>query len=296
MAIINFSTLANKDKINLGGDKLVFDGGISAADVAIAELKTGVQLNAGGKTILLKDWELGNLNIDQVTFNNGSELLVGDKVFATTNDDNANMIEPFFPGNKNRDQLRGMGGDDELTGGKGDDLMFGQAGNDTLYGQDDDDWLDGGSGNDILEGGAGKDTIKGFAGSDTIIGGTEADRLDGGKGADTFKITAAESPNGVGLFDKVVEFISASDKFDLDAAGDANKYIEERLKTGSYADASSRATELLVANEGLKEYVFIAGNSRGWLFGDFNSDRVIDVAIEILNGDSLARLDFSDII
>jgi Ca2+-binding RTX toxin-like protein len=296
MAIINFSTLANKDKINLGGDKLVFDGGISAADVAIAELKTGVQLNAGGKTILLKDWELGNLNIDQVTFNNGSELLVGDKVFATTNDDNANMIEPFFPGNKNRDQLRGMGGDDELTGGKGDDLMFGQGGNDTLYGQDDDDWLDGGSGNDILEGGAGKDTIKGFAGSDTITGGTEADRLDGGKGADTFKITAAESPNGVGLFDKVVEFISASDKFDLDAAGDATKYIEERLRTGSYADASSKATELLVANEGLKEYVFIAGNSRGWLFGDFNSDRVIDVAIEILNGDSLARLDFSDII
>jgi Ca2+-binding RTX toxin-like protein len=296
MAIINFSTLANKDKINLGGDKLVFDGGISAADVAIAELKTGVQLNAGGKTILLKDWELGNLNIDQVTFNNGSELLVGDKVFATTNDDNANMIEPFFPGNKNRDQLRGMGGDDELTGGKGDDLMFGQGGNDTLYGQDDDDWLDGGSGNDILEGGAGKDTIKGFAGSDTITGGTEADRLDGGKGADTFKITAAESPNGVALFDKVVEFISASDKFDLDAAGDATKYIEERLRTGSYADASSKATELLVANEGLKEYVFIAGNSRGWLFGDFNSDRVIDVAIEILNGDSLARLDFSDII
>lgn len=296
MAIINFSTLANKDKIDLGGDKLVFDGGISAADVAIAELKTGVQLNAGGKTILLKDWELGNLNIDQVTFNNGSELLVGDKVFTTTDDDNANMIEPFFPGNKNRDQLRGMGGDDELTAGKGDDLMFGQGGNDTLYGQDDDDWLDGGAGNDTLDGGAGKDTIKGFAGSDTIIGGTGADRLDGGKGADTFKITAAESPNGVGLYDKVAEFITASDKFDLDAAGDGTKYIEERLKSGSYADAASRATELLVANEGLKEYVFIAGNSRGWLFGDFNSDRVIDVAIEIANGDSLARLDFSDII
>jgi Ca2+-binding RTX toxin-like protein len=296
MAVINFSTLADGAKFKLGGDNLVFDGGISAADVSIAELGNGVELSVGAKSILLKNWTIGNLNSAQVTFNNGSELMVGDTLFGLAGDNNANMLEPFFPGNENRDQLRGMGGDDELTGGEGDDLLFGQGGNDTLNGQGDADWLDGGKGNDTLNGGDDKDILKGFSGDDIIVGGAGADRLDGGSGADTFQITAADSPNGAGLFDKVVEFISGSDRFDLDVAGTADNYIEKRLKTDAYADALTKATELLVANDGLKDYVFIAGNSKGWLFGEFSGDMTFDLAIEILNGNGLGKLDFSDII
>lgn len=296
MAVINFSALKDGKKIDLGGDNLVFDGGISAADVSIAELRNGVELSVGAKSVLLKNWVTGNLNSAQVTFNNGSELMVGDTLFALGGDNNANMLEPFFPGNDRRDQLRGMGGDDELTGGEGDDLIFGQGGNDILNGQGDADWLDGGKGNDTLNGGSDKDTLKGFSGNDILVGGGEADRLDGGSGADTFQIAAADSPNGVGLFDKVVEFISGSDKFDLDLAGTATNYIEKRVKTDSYADALTKATELLVANDGLKDYVFIAGNSRGWLFGEFSGDMTFDLAVEILNGNGVGKLDFSDIV
>ena len=56
------------------------------------------------------------------------------------------------------------------------------------------------------------------------------------------------------------------------------------------------AVNLLVQNEGLKDYVFIAGKSVGWLFGEFTDDINFDVAVKIQNGGSLASLDFSDII
>ena len=49
MAVINFSTLADGAKIKLGGDNLVFDGGIGAADVSVAELDNGVELGVGAK-------------------------------------------------------------------------------------------------------------------------------------------------------------------------------------------------------------------------------------------------------
>lgn len=296
MAVINFSTVQNGSKIRLGGDNLVFDGGISAADVSIAQLDNGVQLSVGAKSVLLKNWEIGNLNGAQITFGNSSELMVGDTLFALGGDNNANMLEPFFPGNPTRDQLRGMGGDDELRGGEGDDLMFGQGGNDTIYGDSGEDWLDGGKGNDALFGGGGKDTLKGFAGNDTIVGGELADRLDGGDGGDKFQITAAESQSAVGAYDQVVKFVSGIDQFDLDVEGTEKNYIEKGLKSDSFADALNKAMQLLAQNEGLKDYVFIAGNTRGWLFGEFTDDINPDLAVEIQNGHSLGRLDFSDII
>src|SRR5687768_16173815 len=112
MAVINFSALKNGKKLDLGADNLSFDGGISAAEVSIAQQDNGVQLSVGTKSVLLKNWEIGNLNSAQVTFGNGSELMVGDTLFALNDDNKDNMLEPFFPGNPNRDQLRGMGGDD----------------------------------------------------------------------------------------------------------------------------------------------------------------------------------------
>lgn len=292
MAIINFSTLANGKKIELGADTLVFDGGISGADVGIKETQNGLELNANGKTILLKEWELVNVNSSQITFNNGSKLLVGDDLFTNIDDDNANTLT----GTKNRDQLRGMGGDDELSGGEGNDLMFGQGGNDKLYGEDGEDRLDGGAGDDMLDGGGGNDVLTGYGGDDRLIGGAGSDRLEGGRGADTFEITAADSPNSETGADRVVEFITKRDIFDLDFAGTADNYIEGRIKTDSYTDALDKAIALHTQAEGFKDYVFIAGESIGWLFGEFTGDHSFDLAIKILNGDRLDKLDFSDII
>jgi Ca2+-binding RTX toxin-like protein len=292
MAIINFSTLANGKKIELGADTLVFDGGISGADVGIKEAENGLELTASGKTILLKGWELVNVNSLAITFNNGSKLLVGDDLFTNIDDDNPNTLT----GTNNRDQLRGMEGDDDLSGGGGNDLMFGQGGADKLYGEEGEDRLDGGAGNDRLEGGDGKDVLTGYAGGDRLIGGAGSDRLEGGRGADTFEIASADSPNSEAEADNVVEFITKRDIFDLDRLGTANNYIEGRIKTDSYADALASANTLHCQVDGFKEYIFIAGESVGWLFGEFTGDHSFELAIKILNGDRLDKLDFSDII
>lgn len=296
MAVINFSALKNGKRIDLGDDKLVFDGGISAADVTVSQDDRGVQLSVGAKSIILKDWVIGNLNSAQVTFGNGSELLVGDTLFNPGGDNNGNSLAPFFPGDEKRDQIRGMGGNDYISGGDGNDLLFGQAGDDALNGDAGKDWLDGGDGNDALFGGEGKDIVKGFDGEDALIGGTGADRLDGAGGSDIYRTGVADSPCGAGMFDKVVEFMSGSDKFDLSLAGTADNFIEKDLDINDFGVAMDKAGMLLLANEGLKDYVFIAGGSKGWLFGEFTGDFTFDLAIELGNGHSLGKLDFSDII
>jgi Ca2+-binding RTX toxin-like protein len=201
MAVINFSALNNGDKISLGGDTLVFDGGIDAADVSIGQVKAGVTLSVGGITIILKDWVIGNLNSAQIMFGNGSELLVGNTLFGLGGDNNANLLAPFFLGDDNHDQIRGMGGDDDMSGGEGNDLIFGQGGDDTLNGDGDDDTLNGGIGDDKIFGGEGNDTIRiddADTGHDKVKGGTGDDeilysnasraaklRLDGEAGNDT---------------------------------------------------------------------------------------------------------------
>ncbi|MDB5552220.1 MAG: putative Ca2+-binding hemolysin [Rhizobium sp.] len=357
MAIINFSDLNNGDKINLGADKLVFDGGIDAADVAIGSTRAGLVLSVGGTSITLKVWVIGNLHGDQVAFGNSSELLVGDAQFTLNNDNNANLLSSFFLGNDNHDQILGLGGDDDMSGGEGNDKIYGNAGRDILKGDGDDDVLDGGTMNDQIFGGLGNDTIKitgantgndrvkggegndeifysgasrewkqridgeagndvvhggkgddrlwggadndtvtGFGGDDLIIGGLGADLLDGKQGKDTYRITAADSPSIVGEFDNVLHFYTGKDIFDLDLVGTSINYIEQALSTDDFGAAAAKAVELFITNEGLKDYVFIAGLTRGWLFGEFTGDNTPDLAIEIGNGVGLDRLDFNDII
>lgn len=296
MAIINFSSLKNGKELRLGNNTLVFDGDISAADVAIKQEGDNLLLSAASQSIVLENFVVGNLSPVQITFSNGSELLVGDMLKTLLSDDITNMLSPFFLGDEHRDQIRGMGGDDRMSGGVGNDLMFGQQGNDTIEGDGGDDRLDGGAGNDAITGGEGSDTIDGRAGNDTIIGGTGADILDGNLGADIYSIEAADSLVAPKQHDSVTKFISGIDRFDLMIAGEEDNYIEKSLENATFAKALEKAKELLIQNDGLKDYVFIAGNDRGWLFGEFTNDLNFDVAIELANGNSLEKLDYSDIV
>jgi Ca2+-binding RTX toxin-like protein len=297
MAVIKFYNVPDETVIELGGnDQLKFTGGISAADVRVTETAGGVELKVDGKSVILKDYVLGNLSLAEIVFADNSELLVGDTIGPAVNDDNANVISPTHPDEVNRDQLLGLGGNDIMNGGRGADLMYGGGGDDQMDGGDGRDLLVDGRGMDTLYGRAGNDTLRGGVDNDVLVGGSGADKMEGEDGNDTFIIPSADSAPVQGQYDTIVLFMTGFDKLDLDDDGEEDKYIEKDVKTNDFATAMQEAQNLLVQNDGLKDYVFIAGKSVGWLFGELTGDLVFDVAVKIQNGGSVDSLTFSDIV
>jgi uncharacterized delta-60 repeat protein len=215
------------------GDSFVFDAindvlqidnaGIAAASVQVIVSGANLLITADGKTFTLNSTSLGQLTTTNVTFSNGSQLMVGDNTSSTINDDSGNTLN----GTANSDQLLGLGGNDYLYGNAGNDVLqagpgvgydylYGGEGNDTLLaggggyyysGDNGDDSIVGGTANEYLYGGAGNDTLSGGAGNDTLDGGTGADSMEGGAGNDTYVIDNAgdvflEGAGGGGI-DKV---------------------------------------------------------------------------------------------
>jgi Ca2+-binding RTX toxin-like protein len=297
MAVIKFYNVPDETVIELGGnDQLKFTGGISAADVRVTQSSEGVELKVDGKSVILKDYVLGNLSLAEIVFADNSELLVGDTIGPAVDDDKANTIRPTRPAEVNRDQLIGLDGDDDMNGGRGADLMYGGGGNDMMDGGAGDDLLVDGRGTDTLNGGAGNDTLRGGVDNDLLIGGVGADQMEGEEGDDVFFIPSSDSAPVKKQYDTILQFMTGSDKLDLDVQGSEAIYIEKDFKTNDFATAKQEAVKLLVQNEGLKDYVFISGKSVGWLFGEFTDDINFDVAVKIQNGGSLDSLAFSDII
>lgn len=90
----------------------------------------------------------------------------------------------------------------------------GGGGNQTITGTSGADSLAGGSGNDTISGLGGNDTLDGLAGSDMLNGGSANDSLTGGTGNDVFAFAATGTANA----DTVVDFVSGTDKIQLDAS------------------------------------------------------------------------------
>ena len=148
MATFLWSNLTNGQVIttfNPAVDVLRFDDDtISAADVSIDsnDLLTVAILSYGGKTVTIQMNPLATTSTN-VTFADGSMLLVGDNTTGTVNDDAANTLV----GGSGDDQLLGLGGADSLVGGAGNDVF-------TMYGSSDT--VGGGVwGNDTINGGSG---------------------------------------------------------------------------------------------------------------------------------------------
>ena len=185
------------------GDTLRFDdASISAAAVEIDINSAGGLTSVfayGGKSITLAQFNMLAETGTNVTFANGSVLMIGDGTVGTVNDDLANTLTGG-PGN---DQLQGRGGndtvsggdgndwlngnqgDDDLSGGSGNDTMYGGKGNDSLNGNEGDDQVFGDAGNDIVHGGIGNDYVNGNQGDDQVFGDAGNDDVHGGKGNDT---------------------------------------------------------------------------------------------------------------
>ncbi|MEO5630734.1 MAG: calcium-binding protein, partial [Nitrospiraceae bacterium] len=176
MALINWSTLVDGDVVAFNPlvDKLQFDDlAISAAGVVL-DLSGGITsvFSVGGKTVTVNT-AAATLTSTNVTFDDGSLLLVGDNTTGTVNDGGNNTRT----GSGFNDQLLGFGGDDTLIGGVGNDILNGDTGNDKLNGGAGDDTQNGGDGNDVFLIGAG-----GHHGGGEVI--------DGGLGTNVIRFTS----------------------------------------------------------------------------------------------------------
>lgn len=135
MATILFGSLLNGSTVtfNPAADILRFDNSaLSAASVVLGHDTefTSLSLTAGGKTVnLTSTVSLLQLTTGNVSFADGSQLIVGDDSASMGGDQSANTLS----GSAGDDQLVGFGGDDMLDGGLGADVMTGGLGNDTHY-------------------------------------------------------------------------------------------------------------------------------------------------------------------
>jgi Ca2+-binding RTX toxin-like protein len=178
MALYRFSALFDGQSIsfNTSADVLNFDQSvIGAADIRATIEGTNLRVSVAsgsfaGKDILLLNVTPTRLTSTNVTFADGSRLLIGDNTSGITNDNFNNSLV----GTAGRDHLSGLGGNDTLNGAAGNDRLDGGDGNDSLLGGDGNDTLIGGNGIDTLNGGLGNDTY--VAGSGDVLtdaGGTD---------------------------------------------------------------------------------------------------------------------------
>ena len=153
MAVYQFSALSDGQSISFDpfADRLNFDQTtIAAGDLTFAhegaDLRVIVKSGpVTGKDIVLVSTDDTELTRTNVTFADGSLLLVGDNQPTNVSDHAGNVLT----GGAGRDLLLGLGGNDTLNGGDNNDSLVGSSGNDAINGNNGNDWLEGGDGNDL---------------------------------------------------------------------------------------------------------------------------------------------------
>ena len=181
-------------------DSLNFDAAISAAmvDVETNDTTSVAIFSVGGKTVTFQVSPLA-LMMANVTFTNGSVLLIGDNSAGTSNDNAPNTLT----GGNGDDQLIGLGGADSLVGGGGNDLF-------TVHGDNTGVW-----GNDTIDGGAGTDRISlpDDVGSGVNVNLATGIATGGAFGGDTLTLLSIEQVTG-SSFDDLLISGSGADTLD----------------------------------------------------------------------------------
>lgn len=162
--------------------------------------------------------------------------------------------------------------------------------------------LFGGSLGDGLFGITGADTLHGGGGNDVLQGGQGADVLEGGAGSDRFLIAEGDSPAAVGQMDTVIDWSSA-DSLGFSFQNGQNQQVRTPFANASnYAEttAASFSTALTAANAqiagGVVEYVSVQVGSDVIVFADTHGDHGSAEDAVILRGQTLANIDFSNIV
>jgi Ca2+-binding RTX toxin-like protein len=283
------------DDLNGGADADFLDGGSgfdtawyddSPAGVTV-NLKAGFGSGGDAQGDLL-------MNIEKIVGSAYDDVLVGD--------DGHNFLE----GGGGSDRLVGGGDDDNLLGDEGDDRLFGGSGDDFLFAGPGWDYLSGGDDNDRLWGSDGTDELRGGDGHDYLQGGGGNDYLFGGDGSDTFAFSASNvviDKNGViehyadsaisdpdHIMDfQVDEIRDIADRIETPTAGTTTNYIETEIGyDAGYLEALKWAEYQIGTHW---TFGLVTDRVDGYLFGDLNSDGVLETGI-VLEG--LTSLDDFD--
>ncbi|MBI4190070.1 MAG: putative Ig domain-containing protein, partial [Betaproteobacteria bacterium] len=129
-------------------DSVVFDPGVSTADIAVTRDDRNLYLTISdtGDSLTLSDWVVDTAHrVETVRFADGTEWTAADLAGRATY-----VPAPFT-------QIYGTDNSETLDGTPGPDEIIGLGGDDTLNGYEGPDRLDGGAGYDYLYGGAGND-------------------------------------------------------------------------------------------------------------------------------------------
>lgn len=200
MAIFLYSQVKSTSiNFNVLLDVLHFDIG-SAGEVEVRVSGTSLLLKLGGEWVTLLNSNRSALTTANVTFADGSQLLIGDNTTGVSADGSAN-------------DLRGLAGNDRLIGLAGNDYLDGREGSDTYVVTGTSDGTDkyrdsGSSGFDRIVAGANSAVINlgtGFSNSLTGIEGISAEsftgvKVQGSSGIDNLNFTGV-SLSGVTLID-----------------------------------------------------------------------------------------------
>ena len=288
-----YGSLGN-DRLNGDGDKDTIYGGL------------GKDVIEGGTE---DDLIYGNQEDDLITVS-GTSPVGQDTVFGGQGNDNINYANvlnsmndaQLIYGNLGNDSIQGGLGADTVFGGQQDDTIKGGGGKDSLLGNLGNDSIEGNFGNDILVGGAGDDSLFGGKESDILEGGTGVDLLQGGRentpqagvNADVFVFSPGDSGATAATADTIADFHTIEDDLDLIFSGTAGNYLEQKV-AGGYAEAFAQAQILMNQNAAV-QYVFIAGDTNGYLFAHYGQSPVIDFSIILNNKSLVTDFGFSDII
>jgi Ca2+-binding RTX toxin-like protein len=163
MTTYNWSSLSTGDFVSFDPDSDVLhfdDTGISASQLSAEYFDffgfIFIVLTDGFQSIYLDITDVRVFTTSNITFADGSFLVIGDNTTGTINDDSPHNIW----GSAGNDQLSGLGGNDSLSGFGGSDFIGGGLGNDTI---------DGGDGDDLIFEFSGKNTIFGGNGNDFFV-------------------------------------------------------------------------------------------------------------------------------
>jgi Ca2+-binding RTX toxin-like protein len=225
---------------NIARDTLVIDNpNLSAAETTVTQVLNKTALAVGGKVISLANTFLDQLTTRNVTFDDGSELKIGDNRFGIAGDPLANVLVSSRPNENKDDKFIGRAGNDRLEGGKGNDVLYGESGADFLGGGRGNDWLDGGTGDDLIFGGSendvittthgarsvGDDVVYGDGGDDVInyagAGRTTTQELYGNFGKDTITGGAGADLIHGGVDNDIVKAGAGDDKIWGDTGRDS---------------------------------------------------------------------------
>ncbi len=102
---------------------------------------------------------------------------------------------------------------------------------------------------DFIQGGARNDALDGKSGDDILVGGSGADTLNGGTGADQFRYIGGETG-----FDKIVDFVSGTDKIALANSGFAHTATVDFVQGSAPTATSTNSTFLYNTADGMLSF------------------------------------------